>query len=86
MRASGLYLHSFSPLIELAAFLRPIHPIFDGRYWQLISSLNLSQEPAWTTAERRPAKTWLTPLLHRIPLGLIQMLESLTPPGFSMLY
>lgn len=62
-------MHSLSPLIELAAFLRSINPIFDARYWQLISSLNLSQDPAWTTAERRPTKIWLTPLLHRIPLG-----------------
>jgi len=49
--------------------LRPINPIFDPRYWQLISSLNLSQDSVSTTAERRPTKTWLTPLLYRIPLG-----------------
>jgi hypothetical protein len=48
---------------------RPINPIFDARYWQLISSLNLSQDSALTAAEHRPNKTWLTPLLQRIPLG-----------------
>ena len=67
MRRGFICIHS--PLTKLAAFLRPINPILDARYWQLISSLNLSQDPAWTSAERRPTKTWLTPLLHRIPLG-----------------
>ncbi|KIM48444.1 hypothetical protein M413DRAFT_440178 [Hebeloma cylindrosporum] len=47
----------------------PINPIFDARYWKLLSSLNLSQDSASPTAERRPTKTWLIPLLHRVPLG-----------------
>ncbi|CAA7264694.1 unnamed protein product [Cyclocybe aegerita] len=41
------------------------NPIFDARYWQLTLGIIAHQ----LSEETRSVKTWLTPLLHRIPQG-----------------
>ncbi|KDR84752.1 hypothetical protein GALMADRAFT_217814 [Galerina marginata CBS 339.88] len=44
-----------------------INPIFNTHYWQLI--ISLLEDPPVKHSDSRPTKTWLTSLLHRIPLG-----------------
>ncbi|KAF8971580.1 hypothetical protein BDZ97DRAFT_1650961 [Flammula alnicola] len=47
----------------------PSNPIFDARYWKLLTSLSSSQGPTPKTNNVGPAKSWLTTSLHRVPLG-----------------
>jgi hypothetical protein len=46
-----------------------LNPIFDTRHWRLIAKLIDSQNSASSAADARSTKSWLTTLLHRIPLG-----------------
>lgn len=55
--------------MNLHLAIRLSNSIFDTRYWELVSSLINTQDATTKTSELRPSNTWLTPLLHRIPLG-----------------
>ena len=44
-----------------------LNPVFDKRYWRLL--LELVSTPQKGTTDSRSIKTWLAPLLHRIPIG-----------------
>jgi hypothetical protein len=46
---------------------RFVTPIFKLEYWELLSDVLLDK----ASVNARPLKTWLTPLLHRIPLQTI---------------
>lgn len=46
---------------------RVANPIFHIRYWELLHAICEAREVKSTN--HRDLKTWLTPLLHRIPLG-----------------
>ncbi|KAF8895057.1 Urb2/Npa2 family-domain-containing protein [Gymnopilus junonius] len=48
-----------------------LNPIFDVKYWRLLSNVFGLQEPSSRSAVSRPEKAWLVPLLHRVPLGPI---------------
>lgn len=62
----------------LAKFLKDkgkeiaLDPVFDKRYWRLLLELVTSPgTPRKGITESRSIKTWLVPLLHRIPIGPI---------------
>jgi len=50
---------------------RSTNSLFDARYWHLLLSLCEPRDSNANGADSCSVKTWLTPLLHRVPLGPI---------------
>ena len=70
-----------SNLFRLIYYDRLSNPILDARYWTLLADIISPIDPqVQETAKLRLAKTWLTPLLNRVPIAhiVIAFLSSLT--------
>lgn len=61
-----------SVLLYSKSCYRALNPLFDNRYWRLLLDLITSPDiPQKSTTDSRSIKTWLVPLLYRIPIGPI---------------
>lgn len=50
---------------------RSINPIVDGRYWSLLSDVISTKESSSTASSTLSVKSWLVPLLNRVPFAPI---------------
>lgn len=55
--------------IKPTHILSSANPIFDIRYWQLLSSVTEAQDNTPKVVDIRTNKSWKATLLHRVPLG-----------------
>ena len=60
----------FFCVVVFKSYSSALNPVFDKRYWRLLLELVTSPStPQKGASDSRSIKTWLAPLLHRIPIG-----------------